>query len=117
MVLRAVDPAIGRTVALKVIRAGMASRQMLRRFELEAETLAQLRHPGIAQIFAAGRFAARGLSGRRPATGRRSRNACQRWRNAGRRSANANATNAATVVGRMSIRHIPPSRLRRTRSR
>ena len=52
-----------REVALKVIRAGMASRQMLRRFELEAETLAQLRHPGIAQIFAAGRFAARGLSG------------------------------------------------------
>ncbi len=52
-----------REVALKVIRAGMASRQMLRRFELEAETLAQLRHPGIAQIFASGRFAACGLSG------------------------------------------------------
>ena len=43
-----------RRVALKVIRPGMASRQMLRRFELEAHVLGQLQHPGIAQIYEAG---------------------------------------------------------------
>lgn len=43
-----------RRVALKVIRPGMASRQMLRRFELEANVLGQLQHPGIAQIHEAG---------------------------------------------------------------
>lgn len=43
-----------RTVALKLIRASMASRNMLRRFEHEAELLGRLQHPGIAQIFEAG---------------------------------------------------------------
>lgn len=43
-----------RRVALKVIRPGMASRQMLRRFEQEAQVLGQLQHPGIAQIHDAG---------------------------------------------------------------
>jgi len=43
-----------RTVALKVIRAGYASGEMLRRFENETQALGRLQHPGIAQIFEAG---------------------------------------------------------------
>ena len=43
-----------RVVALKVMRAGVASESALRRFDHEAQTLARLRHPGIAQIFDAG---------------------------------------------------------------
>ena len=42
-----------RTVALKVIRPGLLTPRMLRRFELESETLAKLQHPGIASIFEA----------------------------------------------------------------
>lgn len=41
-----------RTVALKVIRGGGGS--LPRRFELEAEALGRLQHPGIAHIFEAG---------------------------------------------------------------
>ncbi|MBV8206319.1 MAG: serine/threonine protein kinase, partial [Acidobacteria bacterium] len=43
-----------RIVALKVIKLGIASAQHLRRFELEAEMLGRLQHPGIAQIYEAG---------------------------------------------------------------
>lgn len=43
-----------RTVALKVIRPGLATPQMLRRFEYEAQVLGLLTHPGIAQIYEAG---------------------------------------------------------------
>lgn len=43
-----------RTVALKVIRPGLTSRQLLKRFEQEAQLLGRLQHPGIAQIFDAG---------------------------------------------------------------
>ena len=43
-----------RTVALKVMKAGMAGEQMLRRFQQEAEALGRLQHPGIAQIYDAG---------------------------------------------------------------
>src|SRR5215468_11153312 len=43
-----------RTVALKVIKAGMASPELLRRFEQEAEALGRLQHSGIAQIYEAG---------------------------------------------------------------
>ena len=43
-----------RTVALKVIRAGFATGEMLRRFENEAEALGRLQHPGIGQIYDAG---------------------------------------------------------------
>lgn len=43
-----------RTVALKVIRAGVLSARTLRRFEHEAQILGRLQHPGIAQIFEAG---------------------------------------------------------------
>jgi len=43
-----------RTVALKVIRAGYTTGEMLRRFENETQALGRLQHPGIAQIYEAG---------------------------------------------------------------
>lgn len=43
-----------RTVALKVLRPGLLSRQVMRRFEYESELLGRLQHPGIAQVFEAG---------------------------------------------------------------
>ena len=43
-----------RDVALKVMRAGIASRSALRRFEYESQILAHLRHPNIAQVYEAG---------------------------------------------------------------
>ncbi len=43
-----------RTVALKVIRPGLASRHVLRRFQYEAAMLGRLQHPGIACIYEAG---------------------------------------------------------------
>lgn len=42
-----------RTVALKVIRPGLLTPRLLRRFEHESEVLARLQHPGIAQIYEA----------------------------------------------------------------
>ncbi len=49
-----------RRVALKVLRPGRAGPAALRRFADEARVLARLQHPGIAQIHAAGTFAAPG---------------------------------------------------------
>jgi serine/threonine protein kinase/tetratricopeptide (TPR) repeat protein len=43
-----------RTVAVKVIRPGLTTRQLLRRFEHEAHILGKLKHPGIAHIYEAG---------------------------------------------------------------
>jgi tetratricopeptide (TPR) repeat protein/predicted Ser/Thr protein kinase len=43
-----------RTVALKVIRAGLVSPPLLKRFAREAHILGLLRHPGIAQVYDAG---------------------------------------------------------------
>ncbi|MFK7962022.1 MAG: tetratricopeptide repeat protein [Phycisphaerales bacterium] len=43
-----------RRVAVKMIRPGMVSTELLRRFRHEAEILGRLQHPGIAQIFEAG---------------------------------------------------------------
>jgi tetratricopeptide (TPR) repeat protein len=43
-----------RVVALKVIKPGLASPELLRRFELESRALGRLHHPGIAQIYEAG---------------------------------------------------------------
>ncbi|MBL0921286.1 MAG: protein kinase [Phycisphaerales bacterium] len=43
-----------RTVALKIIRTGLATPSALRRFEHEAHILGRLHHPGIAQIYEAG---------------------------------------------------------------
>jgi WD40 repeat protein/predicted Ser/Thr protein kinase len=43
-----------RTVALKVIRAGLASATLVQRFSHEAQILGRLHHPGIAQVYEAG---------------------------------------------------------------
>ena len=41
-----------RPVAVKVMRDGIVSAAQMKRFEYEAQVLARLRHPHIAQIFA-----------------------------------------------------------------
>jgi tetratricopeptide (TPR) repeat protein len=43
-----------RTVALKIIKPGLVSAEVLRRFEHESLALGRLQHPGIAQIYDAG---------------------------------------------------------------
>ena len=43
-----------RPVALKLIRPGLVSPSLLKRFAQEAQILGRLRHPGIAQIYEAG---------------------------------------------------------------
>ncbi|MBV9267634.1 MAG: serine/threonine protein kinase, partial [Acidobacteriaceae bacterium] len=43
-----------RTVALKVIRAGLPTPELLWRFEQESQALGRLQHPAIAQIYEAG---------------------------------------------------------------
>lgn len=43
-----------RAVALKVIRGGLLSPRLLRRFRHESQVLGRLQHPGIAQIYEAG---------------------------------------------------------------
>ena len=43
-----------RSVALKLLRPGLASGSLLRRFQFEAEVLGHLQHPGIACIYEAG---------------------------------------------------------------
>jgi len=45
---------VRRTVALKLLKAGMDSRQIAMRFEAERQVLALMQHPGIAQMFDAG---------------------------------------------------------------
>lgn len=45
-----------RRVAVKVLRPGMLARDAMKRFEREAEVLAKLHHPGIAQIYESGSF-------------------------------------------------------------
>jgi WD40 repeat protein len=50
----------GRQVAVKVMRPGSVSPSRLRRFEYEAEILANLHHPGIAIVHAAGTHAFEG---------------------------------------------------------
>ena len=45
-----------RKVALKLMRGDLVSPSTLRRFEYEARILANLRHPGIAQVIEAGTF-------------------------------------------------------------
>lgn len=44
-----------RLVALKTLHAGLQQPELLARFQQEAEILARLKHPGIAQIHASGR--------------------------------------------------------------
>src|SRR5262249_16016080 len=43
-----------RTVALKVVRPGLASPELLKRFRHESQILGRLHHPGIAQVYEAG---------------------------------------------------------------
>ena len=54
VVYRAVQDNPRRTVALKLMRPGMSTDSLRKRFELEARILGGLEHPGIAQIFEAG---------------------------------------------------------------
>ena len=46
---------VRRTVAVKLIRAGMGSRAVLARFEAERQALALMDHPNIAHVFDGGR--------------------------------------------------------------
>lgn len=43
-----------RTVALKLLKPGLASPEIIRRFEFETKALGRLQHPGIAHIYEAG---------------------------------------------------------------
>lgn len=45
---------VQRTVALKVLKPGMDSRQIISRFEAERQALAVMDHPGFARVFDAG---------------------------------------------------------------
>jgi tetratricopeptide (TPR) repeat protein len=54
VVFEAVQRHPRRTVALKLLQLGLATPESARRFRYEAETLARLRHPGIAQVIEAG---------------------------------------------------------------
>src|SRR4030095_13850591 len=47
-------PPVERKVALKVIKAGMDTRQVVTRFEAERQALAMMDHPNIARVFDAG---------------------------------------------------------------
>ncbi len=47
---------VRRTVALKLIKAGMDSAALVARFESERQALALMDHPGIARVFDAGLF-------------------------------------------------------------
>jgi len=53
-VYEAVQEQPRRTVAVKVLKQGVASPASMRRFEYESQVLARLRHPGIAQVYDAG---------------------------------------------------------------
>jgi len=48
------DHGLDRTVAIKLIRRGMDSAHLLRRFHLERQILARLEHPHIARLYDAG---------------------------------------------------------------
>ncbi len=50
---RQVEP-VRRTVALKIIKLGMDTKQVIARFEAERQALAMMEHPGIARVFDAG---------------------------------------------------------------
>ena len=53
-VFRATDPELKRTVAIKIVRAGAASGELLRRFRREARLLATLDHPAIVPVWDSG---------------------------------------------------------------
>ena len=54
VVYRAVQEQPRRTVAVKLMKHGIASRSAMRRFEYESQVLGRLHHPGIAQVYDAG---------------------------------------------------------------
>lgn len=55
MVYRATqEKPVRRTVALKIIKAGLDTKQLVARFEAERQALALMDHPGIAKIFDSG---------------------------------------------------------------
>jgi len=54
---------VKRLVALKVIKAGMDSRQVIARFEAERQALALMDHPNIARVFDAGTMGVASASG------------------------------------------------------
>ena len=45
---------VRRRVAIKMLKAGMDSKQVVGRFEMERQSLAVMDHPGIARVFDAG---------------------------------------------------------------
>jgi serine/threonine protein kinase len=45
---------VQRSVAVKIIRAGQDSRQVIARFEAERQALAMMNHPNIASVLDAG---------------------------------------------------------------
>jgi len=48
------DQPVRRSVALKVFKLGMDTRQVVARFEAERQALAMMNHPHIAKVFDAG---------------------------------------------------------------
>jgi len=62
VVYEAVQENPRRSVALKLMKPGLLSHSAGRRFEFEAQLLARLRHPGIAQIYDAGTHTENGVS-------------------------------------------------------
>ena len=50
---------VRRRVALKIVRAGLNSREVLARFALERQALALMNHEGIAKVYHAGETDAR----------------------------------------------------------
>src|SRR3954454_4656879 len=54
VVYEAIQDQPRRSVALKLMRAGLGSQGAVARFEHESQLLARLRHPGIAQVYDAG---------------------------------------------------------------
>jgi eukaryotic-like serine/threonine-protein kinase len=61
-VYEAIQEAPRRTVAVKFMRGSLVSRAAMRRFEREADVLARLRHPSVAQIHAVGTLVRDGLA-------------------------------------------------------
>lgn len=53
-VFEATDPALSRTVAIKLMPGGLGGRSLAKRLEREAKLLARLKHPAIAEIYEAG---------------------------------------------------------------